>query len=424
MTSRDNLGQPIGSKVRLTDKIGIGVLTGIVGRDLIDEVLLETAKREKRSRLLPARVVVYYVMALTLFFGESYEEVMRRLVGGLQHLRAWSKEWHVPSGSAISQARKRLGEAPMKELFQRVAQPIAKKGSLGAWYQGRRVMAIDGVVLDVADTSENHAAFGRSGNRIADSPFPQIRVVALAECGTRACVAATIGTMKTHERQATAEILSAVEPNMLVLADRGYYSYDLWKTVRTTTGADLLWRLMSQIDLPVYESLPDGSYLTALLPKSMRSDMKRGKYRRIDRFEIPVRIIEYRIPDRSDEVIRLATSILDPEEAPAIELAALYHERWEIEMLFDEIETHQIGAQPILRSRSPELVRQEVWGLLLTHYAIRHLMAQTSEREDVDIDRLSFMRSLRVIRRQVTDQSSFSPQKTRYRTDRHLQRDS
>jgi hypothetical protein len=396
--------------VGLTDRIGIGVLTRLLPRDLVDEVLAETGRREQRRRLLPARVVVYYVLALCLFFGDAYEEVMRKLVGGLQFLRCWHGDWAIPTPSALCQARQRLGEAPLQALFERVAVPMTEPGGLG-WYRSWRVMAIDGVVLDAPDSPENVAAFGKWRNAIAASPFPQVRVVGLAECGSRAIVAARIEPCHTDEKSIARELIGDLDEGMLLLADRGFYGYEMWKLFRRS-GAELVWRVQLKITLPVHEVLPDGSYLSSLAPRGMRSQIARGKSRRIDRYEIPVRVVDYTITNRSGgepETIRLVTSILDHELAPAAELAALYHQRWEIELALDEIQTHQIGRPRVLRSRSPEMVRQEIWALLLTHYAIRHLMHEAADDAEVDLDRVSFMRSLRVIRRQVTDQAAFSP---------------
>ncbi|MGH3628083.1 MAG: IS4 family transposase [Sciscionella sp.] len=414
-----------GSGVRLTDRIGIGVLTRVVGRDLVDEVLAETGRVEQRRRLLPARVVVYYVMGLSLFFSDAYEEVMRKLVGGLQFLRVWDHGWEVPSASALCQARQRLGEEPMRALFDRVAQPMLTAGAGRGWFASLRLMALDGVMLDLPDTDANVERFGRSSNAIADSPFPQARVVALSECGSRAVVSAEIGECHAGERELAWGFLDRIDEQMLILADRGFYSYEFWQQVRVR-GAQLLWRIKTNVNLPVDEQLPDGSYLSALAPKSMRSDIARGKGRRLDRYQIPVRVVDYVITnrgpaaeDREPETIRLITSILDPELAPAAELAALYHQRWEIELAFDEIETHQMGRPRVLRSRSPQLVCQEIWALLLTHYAIRHLMFEAAEDTDTDLDRISFMRSLRIIRRQVTDQAAFSPQQTRQDDHHH-----
>lgn len=406
----DGGGQDAG-QVRLTDRIGVGVLTRLVTRDLVDEVLLETGRVQRRTRLLPARVVVYYVLALCLFFGDAYEEVMRKLVGSLQFMSMWQGQWNIPSTSALSQARARLGEAPLRLLFERLARPLAAPGTAGCWYQQWRVVAVDGVVLDVPDTAANVEAFGRSGNHLADSPFPQVRLVGLVECGTHAVVAAAVGGIGRYERELATELLDDLDPTMLMLADRGFYSYELWKAARGS-GAQLVWRIKTDIDLPVYQRLPDGSYLSAVLPKSMRSDLRRGKSRRVERYEMPVRVIDYQLPGRSAEPLRLLTSIIDHELAPAIELAALYHRRWEIELIFDEIETHQVSGYRLLRSKSPELVKQEIWALLLTHYAVRHLMAEAAEHTDDDPERLSFIRSLRVVRRQVTDQAAFSPQQT------------
>lgn len=406
----------LSGEVRLTDCIGIGVLTRLVTRDLVDEVLAETGRVERRHRLLPARVVVYYVMALCLFFGDAYEEVMRKLVGGLEFMRVWQRDWAIPTASALCQARQRLGEEPMRELFDRLARPMLGPGAGRGWLAGWRVMALDGVILDLPDTADNVKHFGRSGNALADSPFPQARIIALAECGSRAIVAAEIGRCHAGERELARALVDKIDDTMLVLADRGFYSYEFWQQVRAHQ-AQLLWRVTnSHMKLPVDQQLPDGSYLSALAPKSMRSDIARGRPRRLDRYAIPVRVIEYTITNRGadaePETTRLITSILDHELAPAAELAALYHDRWEIEMALDEIQTHQMGRPRVLRSRSPQMICQEIWALLLTHYAIRHLMLEAAEDTDSDLDRISFMRSLRIVRRQVSDQAAFSPQQT------------
>jgi hypothetical protein len=270
---------------RLTDHIAIGVLSGLIHRDIVDDVINKCGKREKRSRLLPAHVVVYYVLALNLFFGEAYEEVMRQLVNGLRFLGNWRQDWTVPSASALSQARTRLGEAPLRLLFEQIAVPMARAGTRGAWFRGLRIMALDGVAA-------------------------------------------------------------------------------------ASAGADLE---------PTQATL--------------------------------IRVVEYMIEDRpgSGELFCLITTITDHELAPALDLAAAYHQRWEIELSFDEIQTHQTGHHRVLRSRTPELVKQEIWALLLTHYAIRHVMKDAADTVGTDPDDLSFIRSYRAIRRQVTNQAGFSP---------------
>jgi Insertion element 4 transposase N-terminal/Transposase DDE domain len=404
---------------RLTDRIGIGALTRVVPRDLVDEVLAETGRREKRSRLLPAHVVVYFVMAMAIF-RDGYEEVMRRLIGGLQFMRAWQKEWTVPTTGALSQARDRLGEEPLRVLFERVAEPLAVAGTPGSWLGARRLMAIDGVKLDVPDTPANIRELGRPGG-LTRRPFPQIQVIGLGECGTHAVVAAEIGTVSVGEREIAEKLAPSLAPGMLVIADRGFYSFRLWAEF-LASGTDLLFRVASHIRLPASDILPDGSYMSVIHSKSTRSsgfqiplsaveDPRRATH-------IPVRVIEYTVTDadgsRGPDVFRLITTILDPDEVTAAELAATYQQRWEYEISLKEIETQMLEPGGGLRSKSPELVRQELWGLLLAHYAIRALMAEAAESAGLDPDRLSFIRSINVVRRQVTDQAAFSPRTTRH----------
>jgi hypothetical protein len=410
------------SSGRLTDSIGIGVLTRLVHRDLVDQVLLETGRMEKRSRLLPARVVVYYVMALCLFFGDSYEEVARLLVGGLRFLRSWRKDWTVPTTGAISQARQRLGAEPLRVLFGRVARPCARPGNRGGWLRSWRLMAIDGFVLDVADTPDNRETFGASGGEKNPAPFPQVHLVGLGECGTHAIVAAELGPWRTNDRVLAEALVDEFEPGMLIMADRGFYSFRLWEAA-AATGADLLWRMPAGPNLPVVRSLPDGSYESFLLDPKVRNRRGNQKYRRSATVEEPsgpaVRVVEYEVTNREgkDEIFCLITTITDPDEASAVELAQAYNQRWELESSFDEIKTHQRGSGGVLRSRSPEMVKQEIWALLLTHYAVRHLMQEAADEVDIDSDRISFVRSLRVIRRQVTDQAGFSPSASRRSPD-------
>jgi hypothetical protein len=411
-------GRELASGGLLTDRIGIGVLTRLVPRDLVDEVLAETGRREKRSRLLPAHVVVYFVMAMAIF-RDGYEEVMRRLTGGLAFMRAWRRDWSVPTTGAISQARERLGEAPVKALFERVAVPLAAPGAPGAWLGARRLMAIDGVKLDVPDTPANVAGFGRPSG-LTRRPFPQIQVLGLGECGTHAVVAAEIATVSVGEREAAAGLLGAMSPGMLVIADRGFFSFEFWRDC-LLTGADLLFRVPSGLKLPVIAVLPDGSSLSEIATHKVRSSGFRVPLAAAsdprNATHIPVRVAEYTVTGGADngkpEVFRLLTTILDPDDVTAIELAAAYHERWEYEISLREIETQMLEPGSGLRSKSPELVRQELWGLLLAHYAIRSLMAEAAAAAGLDPDRLSFMRSISLVRRQVTDQAAFSPQKAR-----------
>jgi hypothetical protein len=395
------------------------VLSSVIHRDIIDDVIRETGKREERTRLLPAHVVVYYVLALNLFFGEAYEEVMRQLVNGLRFLGNWRDHWKVPTTSAISQARTRLGESPLKLLFERIAVPMARPGTRGAWFHGLRVMAIDGLVLDVADTPDNAKEFGRSGNEQTSGPFPQVRLLALGECGTHAVVDAELGGVSTGEQTLATTLITRFAPGMLVLADRYFYSYSAWQQA-SATGAELLWRVSAALTLPVLAWLPDGSYRSVLINPTIRGRRREALLAaaragaRLDPAQaMVIRVVDYTIEDRpgSGELFCLITTITDHEFAPAIELAAAYAQRWEIELSFDEIETHQTGHHRVLRSKAPELVKQEIWSLLLTHYAIRHIMKDAADTAGTEPDNLSFMRSYRAIRRQVTNQAGFSPQR-------------
>jgi hypothetical protein len=402
---------------RFTDGISIGVLTRIFHRDLVDDVLLETGRAGIRTRLLPGRVIVYFVLALCLFCDDAYEEVMRKLVNGLQFLANWRGEWHVPGSSAMSQARTRLGAAPMKELFDRVAVPIARPATTGAWFHGWRVMAVDGVILDVPDEAENLEAFGRLHSGPEASPYPQIRLVGLGECGTHAIVGARFDAVKVDERTLLKRLLPEVTPDMLVMCDRGFFSYELWQAA-AATRAQLLWRLKSDLKIPVLQVLPDGSYLSELVPRNIKDNYRRGRQKTIsDKVRIPVRVVEYAVENRDSktETIILMTTVLDHETASAGELAALYKQRWEFELTLDEIEIHQGPQTRTLRSRTPELVRQEIWALLLVHYAVRSFMREAADDIGEDVDQLSFMRSIRVIRRQVTNQAGFSPQPPNHR---------
>ena len=420
MANVSGLGSvPVSDSSRLTDWISLGVLAEIIPRDLIEEVLTETGKREQRSRLLPAHVMVRFCLAMCLFFDEDYEEVMRKLVGSLKEMGSWRGAWDVPSTSAITQARQRLSADPLRMLFDRVAVPVAGTGTQGAWLGSRRLMAVDGFMLDVPETPENVTEFGRLADGPKASAFPQVRVLALEECGSHAVTAASFGPCRVDERTLLTDILGALEPDMLMIVDRNFYSFKLWKQA-LSTGADLLWRVQASVTLPVIEPLPDGSYRSIVInPKitgarraALIDHARRGHQIPGDH-AIPVRVIEYDIPDRegngTGELICLITSILDPSDVTAIELATAYHERWESETSFREKKTYLLRSGHALRSKSPEMVRQEIWAMLLAHYAIRKLMCQAADEAGHDPDRLSFTRSLRVIRRQVTDQADFSP---------------
>jgi hypothetical protein len=389
---------------RLSDRIAIGLLTRSFPPGLVDRVVAECGRSGQRNRLLPPRVVVYFVLAMCLFSGQGYEEVARLLTHGLDWAKRWSGSWRVPTTAAISRARAKLGPEPLKALFAQVARPLAAESTQGAWYGRWRLMAVDGTVFDVPDSEENAVYFGRpKTHRTQRCAFPQVRVVALAECGTHAITAAALGPLKMSEPVLARELFGALGEDDLLLADRGFTGLELWRAA-AAGGADLLWRIRAHQVLPVREELPDGSYLSDIV--AANDHRKRADP------EV-VRVIEYTLDDpgrpEQDAPYRLITTILDHEAAPAKELAALYHQRWEFETALDELKTHQRGPAQVLRSRSPSGIEQEIWGHLLVHHAIRTLMHDAAETADLDPDRLSFTRSIRLARRQVTAQAAFSP---------------
>ena len=378
--------------------MALGVLTRTFPPALVDVVARETGREQQRNRLLPSRLVVYYVLAMALFSSAGYEEVMRSLVEGLAWESGWRQRWGIPSKSAIFQARARLGETPLAELFRRGCVPLATPEMPGAFWRGLRLVSIDGTSLDVADTPANERSFGRpgSGRGQGVGAFPQLRLVALAECGTHAMFAAAMDACSTGEATLARRLLPALGPGMLVLADRGFTAHPLFAAA-AATGADLCWRAKGNAVLPVLERHPDGSFRSELVASDDKSSRDRV---------VSVRVVEYVIedpgrPQAQDTRYRLVTTLLDPDQGPAEELAALYSQRWEFESVLDELKTHQRGPRVVLRSKTPEGVRQEAYGYLCTHYAIRALMATVATQHELDPDRISFTRALHAARRSV-----------------------
>jgi Insertion element 4 transposase N-terminal/Transposase DDE domain len=396
---------------RLSDHISIGVLTRVFPPELVDGVVAEAGRRERRQRLLPARVVVYYVLALALYAESSYEEVMRQLVEGLAWESGWQREWAVPSKVALSKARARLGREPLELLFRAVAVPLAGASTRGAFYRDLRLMSLDGTCLDVADTPPNQAEFGRpgSGRGQGVGAFPQLRLVALAESGTHAVVDAALGPYTSSEPALAERLWGSLDAGMLCLADRNFYSFERFQTARRT-GAQLLWRVKSDVGLPREQTLPDGSYLTSIYARKNRRARRDGER---------ARVIEYRLADPAlaepAPRYRLITTILDADAAPANELAALYPQRWELESALDELKSHQRGPRVVLRSKHPDGVYQEAYGHLCTHYAIRRVMHDAALQADLVPHRLSFIRSLRAARRSTRTQPGLSPPQPRRR---------
>lgn len=391
---------PAGS--RITDYISLGVIAKSFPLEKVRAALAQTNRASVRERDLPAHVVIYYVIALALYMQSSYREVLRCLLEAVQWLLAPSSRIRVTGNSGISQARTRLGWEPLRQLHDEVVRPIAVTATKGAWYRDWRLVSLDGSTLDVADEKGNDEAFGRPGASRGTSAYPQIRFVSLVENGTHVLFGSQMAGCATSEIALAKTVLSNLEAGMLCLADRGFFGFEMWKQA-AATGADLLWRVKKNMRLACERRLPDGSYLSCIYPSERDWRHKTNG--------IVVRVIDYELDGVSDAepIYRLVTTILDHETVPARELAALYHERWEIETAFDELKTHLRGAHIVLRSKTPDLVRQEFYGLLMAHFAIRGLMHEAALGAGEDPDRLSFVHAVRVVRRKMAVYGAIPP---------------
>jgi hypothetical protein len=409
----------------LADWVSLGVLASWVPRDAVDDAVEETGKGARRAGgKLPPHVMVYFVMALALFADDDYEEVIARLAGTLQGWGCWDDGWEVPTSGGICQARQRLGPEPLEELFGQVAVPVAEEDTAGAFLGPWRLMSVDGMEWDVPDSRANAAAFGYSGTGGDKAAgFPRARVVTISECGSHAAVAAAAGQVaggKAASEQALAgRLWPRLEEDWLLLADRNFFGWDAW-CAAAGTGAALLWRVKANLRLPVLEVLPDGSRRSVLINRKVSKDAARAKIiaaaRRGEDLDPGkaryVRVIEYEVPDRDgngkDERIILVTTITDYRQATAETLARAYHERWEHETGNAQLKTCLRGPGRVLRSQSPDMVRQEIWGYLLTHYAISALICAAATAAGIDPDRVKFKRTVRIVRRRVAD-PAFSP---------------
>ena len=385
---------------RLSDHVSLGVLAKVFPPRLVDEVVAKVGAGEQRSRLLPSWMMVYYVMALALDAAASYEEVMRSLLGGLQWISHRTSEWTMPTKAAIFKARTRLGSEVMIELFDQVAKPFGPQTQRG-FLAGLRLVSVDGTTMDIADTPANEQAYGRPGtNTNFKSAYPQARILGLVECGTHAIIGAVTGPYSMAENDMYLGLQHKLDPSMLLMADRGFFSYRSFKD-SAATGAQLLWRVRGNMVLPVLEELEDGSYLSAVYEGT--------KQRRNKVDPVPVRVVEYAVSNGAEaSEFRLLTTLLDPGGVSAQELAEAYAKRWEIELCFKEMKTHQRGPSVVLRSKTPEGVLQEIYGYLCTHYALRTLIGEVALEFGEDPLRVSFTRTLRAARRSMAGQPGFS----------------
>ncbi|HEX8673506.1 MAG TPA: IS4 family transposase [Longimicrobium sp.] len=385
--------------LRLTDLFTLGALMKSVPMEQVRKSLARTERGSRRVRDLPAEMMMYYVMALALFRAEETREVLRLVLEGVRTAKRQLKPTEPAGKSGISRARQRLGEAPVRDLYGAVAQPIAVEQTRGAWYRNWRTVALDGTTMETPDTVANAEAFGRPTSSRGESAWPRLRIVGLVETGTHVLFGASVGSYSTGEVTLAKDVIPHLRPGMLCLADRYFPGYDLWKQA-TATGAHMVWRVRTKVRLPREKELPDGSYLSHMY-KRWNRNKPQGE-------GLPVRVIDYEVSG-STEQYRLVTSILDPEEAPAGELAMLYHERWEFETTLDEFKTHLRGARTVLRSQTPELIRQEVYGLLLAHFALRSVMHDAALQDDRDPDRISFIHTVRVVRRNLPRFAALPP---------------
>jgi len=400
---------------RLTDWISLGVLASSVPRDAVDEAVTAAGKGAKRSEgKLPPHVMVYFAMALALFADEDYEEVAARLTETLASWGCWDESWSTPTSGGITAARQRLGPEPLELLFGRVAVPVAGALARGAFLRHWRLMAVDGFELDVPDTPANAAAFGYPAGARERPAFGKVRVVTIGECGSHAKVAAQMGPVggKGSCEQALARRLyPQLEEDWLLIADRGFYNWPDWQAA-AATGAALLWRVKADLRLPVLELLPDGSCQSVVARPTLHDKARAKLIAAAQAGEVldpaqamRVRVIEYEIPDRDSdgELIALITTITGPAAASAQELAQAYSQRWEEETGNDQLKTCLRGPGAVLRSKSPDMVRQEIYGYLLTHYAISALICQAATEADIDPDRVKFRPTVRIIRRRAAD---------------------
>jgi hypothetical protein len=391
-----------GSGGRLAQRTAVGVLARTFPVELVDRVIDQYWRREQRTRALPTRLVFYFVLALCLFPQESYRSALKILLGAFGRP---SDQRPVPAIGAIVKARRRLGSEPVETIVRAVIQPVAGRQTRGAWYRDWRLAAFDGTTFTVPDSEENDREFGRpgSGRGEGTTAYPQVQTACVVELGTHAVFDARLDAYAAAETMLIEEMCPALRQGMLVLADRHVYSFHRWRRA-ATTGADLLWRVPSNLTLRPVEHLPDGSYIAEVIPPA-KSGMVSPR----------VRVIEYKlsdVQDGKDELYRLVTTILDPEQAPAKELAALYHERWDIEGFFKQIKSVQLNDARIFRSKSPDGVRQEFWAHLAVHYATTCIIVDAAQHADLDPDRISHKNTVRIIRSRIWKPDSFPPHRS------------
>ena len=389
---------------RLPDRISIGVLARTFPASVLDEVIEAAGVRQLRYRRLPARLMMVFTLACWLFMRSGYGLVLSRLADAQALEGAGWGDWQAPWTGSITKAKAKLGAAPFKLLFARTAAPAGTAETPGVFCAGLRVVTVDGFTLDLPDTDDNAEFFGRGGNGSqTKNPYPQLRALALAESGTRVLLAAAYGPSSTGEQTLATDLLPAMGPGMLVLADRGFASWKLWRAA-AATGTQLCWRMSASFTLPVLQVLPDGTYLSQLKPPRIT-----------DGPPIQVRVIEYSVTSTdqdgqaTSELFALATTLLDAGAYPAAELARLYHARWQAETGIADLKTAiRGGPEVVLRSKTPAMVEQEFWAMLCVYQAVRELISYAAPT-GLDPGRVSFKRAFEAARDSAT-RAALSPQ--------------
>jgi len=385
---------------RVLDRLAI--LEKIIRPTDIRQVLKDTGRVNMRACKLPHEIMLWIVLAMGIFTKLPIRQVFK-------HARRLRGPVDTPCRSALCVARQRLGVEPVRELFQRTVRPLATPETPGAFYCGMRLTAVDGTLFDVPDTPANEAAFGRPSGKRGDGAFPQVRKLSLVEVGTHVEFALATGSYRTSERALFPQLLPHLQSGMLLLCDRGFFSYELWKSV-VFRGVHLLVRLQKGMILKKIEQLSDGSYLAKIYPNA--------RAREKDRQGIIVRVIKYTLNDPQrvghQEEHTLLTDLLDASRYPALELIPGYHWRWEHELGYAQQKTYQDpprASKPThLRSETPTGVRQEIYALSLAHFLIRSLMFQAAMRAGLDTDRLSFTGCHQTLECRMPECDSRSPQ--------------
>jgi hypothetical protein len=387
------------SGVRATDIFTVTQFATVFPMAEFDNILQRFNRATVRVRDLPNECIVYFVMMLALFRDCSHREVYRCVSSAMATLLG-KKEISIPSAAALSKARDRVKDEPLKEFFHSHAVPCGQANQAGVWFGPWRKMALDGCLLNTDDTLANRSFFGCATNQHSKAAgWPQLRFVGLMEVGTHVFIGAAAGGYHTGEITLAQNLVPLLKPDMICIADRNFFSFLLFKSI-TEQGAALLFRVQRGMSFDSKAQLSDGSHLVTIYDSK---DLKKEH-------GLDTRLVQYKVDGSPNkETIYLITNILKPEEAPAQKLAELYHERWEYENALDELKTHLNAKAITLRSKKPELVLQEFWGMLMAHYVIRRTMNDAAIGARSDPDRLSFTHTIRVISRTLIKSSDFSP---------------